>query len=136
MSLTRRTDPDQHVKVEDPVYEENIRDLTNSTMNPPRKHAREGSITGATAPEAVTLSGQVKDEEVTGPSSIRDPRSPLTPPTPRGLRTTRRELHSLRSFMEFAGKKLHDQAMRRFRGIDSDTASEGDLEDSKSDDEV
>lgn len=52
------------------------------------------------------------------------------------LRTTRCELHNLRSFMEFAGKKLNEQAMRCFRGIDSDTASEDELEDSKSEDEA
>jgi hypothetical protein len=52
------------------------------------------------------------------------------------LRRTRRELHNLRAFTEFAGNKLFEQATRRFRGIDSDTASKDELEDSKSEEDM
>ncbi len=51
------------------------------------------------------------------------------------LHTTRRELVKLRVFMDFVAGKLHQQATRRFHGIDSDNDSEGELEDSKSMDE-
>jgi hypothetical protein len=49
------------------------------------------------------------------------------------LRRTRHQLHQMRSFMDFAAGKLQEAAARRFRGIDSDTASEGELEDPESD---
>jgi hypothetical protein len=52
------------------------------------------------------------------------------------LRKTRHALHNLHAFTEFASNKLYEQAMRRFCGIDSDTASEDDLESSKSDEEM
>jgi hypothetical protein len=48
------------------------------------------------------------------------------------LRTTRRELFKLRGFMDIAARKLHQQATRRFDGIDSDNGSDDELEDSKS----
>lgn len=51
------------------------------------------------------------------------------------LHTTRRELFKLRGFMDFAARKLLKQATRRLNGIDSDNASEDELEDSKSMDE-
>lgn len=49
------------------------------------------------------------------------------------LRRTRHQLHRMRSFMDFAAGKLQEAAARRFRSIDSDTASEGELEDPESD---
>ncbi|KAJ7749167.1 hypothetical protein B0H16DRAFT_1461331 [Mycena metata] len=52
------------------------------------------------------------------------------------LRRTRRELHNLRDVMDCAGQKLQEQAGRRFRGIDSDSASEDNLEESTSDNEA
>jgi hypothetical protein len=51
------------------------------------------------------------------------------------LHTTRRELFKLRAFTDFATRKLQQQATRRFHGIDSDSASGDELEDSKSMDE-
>ncbi|KAF8207772.1 hypothetical protein K438DRAFT_2013218 [Mycena galopus ATCC 62051] len=52
------------------------------------------------------------------------------------LRTTRGELHKLRAFTEFASNKLYEQARLRFRRIDSDTASEDELEDSRSEEDM
>jgi hypothetical protein len=52
------------------------------------------------------------------------------------LRTTRRELHKLRAFTGFASNKLFQQATCRFHRIDSDTASEDELEDSKSEEDM
>ncbi|KAJ7851905.1 hypothetical protein B0H14DRAFT_2581138 [Mycena olivaceomarginata] len=45
------------------------------------------------------------------------------------LRRTRHELHRMRTMMGSAGRQLQEEAARRFRGIDSDTASEDELED-------
>jgi hypothetical protein len=45
------------------------------------------------------------------------------------LRRTRHELHRMRTLMGSAGIQLQEEAARRFRGIDSDTASEDELED-------
>ena len=51
------------------------------------------------------------------------------------LRRTRHQLHRLRAMMDIAGYKLQEEAARRFRGIDSDTASEDELEDLDSEDD-
>jgi hypothetical protein len=51
------------------------------------------------------------------------------------LHITRGELFKLHSFVDFAANKIHHQAGHRFRGIDSDSEDENDLQDSKSIDE-
>ncbi|KAJ7939648.1 hypothetical protein B0H13DRAFT_1850417 [Mycena leptocephala] len=61
MSLTRRTRPNDLIKREDPLFEENAED---SHANTARKRARQGSGTNMTAPDAGTSSGRVKAEEI------------------------------------------------------------------------
>ncbi|KAJ7270585.1 hypothetical protein B0H12DRAFT_1229090 [Mycena haematopus] len=155
MSSTRQTLSDQPIKVEDHLEDKN----TEVLMDSARKRARRDS--SASERKADAPSGDI--EEGTPVLSSIDPHPPLTSHTHADyeylqrllqesylfreavieqnrslasqLRTNRRELHRLRSFVDFAANKLHEQATRRFCSIDSDTASEDELEVSKSDDE-
>ncbi|KAJ7861105.1 hypothetical protein B0H14DRAFT_3863575 [Mycena olivaceomarginata] len=164
MSLTRHMTPDHTIKVEEDTRSLTEGNTTISDVNPPRKRARPRSITGLTAADTearTTSSERVKEEELPSLPDMLECGSSQTHTDAdyerlqqlleaafrtreavmehialaAELRTTRRELHKLRAFTEFASNKLFQQATRRFRGIDSDTASEDELEDSKSEEE-
>ncbi|KAF7347279.1 hypothetical protein MVEN_01483000 [Mycena venus] len=145
MSSTRQTNPDRGVK-----------------RGSPGKHARSRSITNEAATAKHTSSGRVKEEEMPGPFITDGAHMPLTHTRIEyehlqrlleesylfreqvieenqrlldQLHTTRHELFKLRAFTDFAARKLQQQATRRFHGIDSDSGSGDELEDSKSVDE-
>ncbi|KAJ7846069.1 hypothetical protein B0H14DRAFT_2584357 [Mycena olivaceomarginata] len=160
MSSTRHTNPDRGVKVKETPHNENKSNSIISDKIPPRKRARSRSIVSGAATVTHASSGLVKEEEMPGLLNIGGARTPLTHTRAEykrlqrlleesylfreqvieenqrmcdQLHTARRELFKLHGFMDFAARKLHQQATHRFRGIDSD--SEDELEDSKSVDE-
>ncbi|KAJ7301701.1 hypothetical protein DFH08DRAFT_827321 [Mycena albidolilacea] len=166
MSLARHTAPDRTIKVEEDTRSSNDGNLNISTVDHSQKCACPHSITRTTAAdmEAHTASSEhVKEEKML---SLPDMWERGSSPThteanyeqlqqlleaafrtweavmeqnialAAELRRTRCELHNLRAFTEFAGNKLFEQATRRFRGIDSDTVSEDELEDSKSEEDM
>ncbi|KAJ7819240.1 hypothetical protein B0H13DRAFT_2453444 [Mycena leptocephala] len=159
MSLTRHTSPDHIFKLEETQHNENTHNSIISDNVPPRKRARSHSIESR-APQAAavlhTSFGHVKEEEIPGSLNAQTPlthtrveyellqrlleesylfREQVIEENQRlldRLRTTRRELFKLRGFMDITARKLHQQATRRFDGIDSDNGSDDELEDSKS----
>ncbi|KAJ6593781.1 hypothetical protein B0H19DRAFT_1246532 [Mycena capillaripes] len=157
MNSTRQLSQNPPIKPEDGPGDEIGSDSTHTAVNNPRKRAREGPSDGDTTS---ALSVRVKNEEIIDPNQEVDVLPPRTHADYKRLRLlyresllmreaiseeknrlvaelrrTRRELHNLRGMVTFVGLKLQDEAARRFRGIDSDTASEDELEDSISDEE-
>ncbi|KAJ7904144.1 hypothetical protein B0H13DRAFT_2334708 [Mycena leptocephala] len=148
------------IKVEESQCKIKPMESTQSGTNMPRKRARKDDEPNGTL-EATHVSGRVKAEEVPAQPNTCDHCSPESL-AHRGyesqplrdilaeailmkdaiveqnkslaaeLRRTRHQLHEMRSFMDFAAGKLQEAAARRFRSIDSDTASEGELEDLES----
>ncbi|KAJ7824157.1 hypothetical protein B0H14DRAFT_3469523 [Mycena olivaceomarginata] len=165
MSLTRHMTPDHTIKVEEDTRSLTKGNTTISDVNPPRKCARPRSITGLMAADTeahTTSSEHVKEEELLSlPDMLKCGSSQTHTDADyerlqqlleaafrtweavmkhnialaAELRTTCCELHKLHAFMEFASNKLFQQATHQFCGIDSDTASEDKLEDSKSEEE-
>ncbi|KAJ6582261.1 hypothetical protein B0H19DRAFT_1117860 [Mycena capillaripes] len=157
MSSTRQALSKQTIKVEEPLPQLNNPEPARSD-NIPRKRVRE-DIDGNDALQS-TSSGRVKVEEVSGLARTCDrctkqsarafeEREKLRNILKEAilmkeaiieqndslrseLRCTRHELHRMRRMMDFAGVQLQEEAARRFRGIDSDTASEDELEDPES----
>ncbi|KAJ6561604.1 hypothetical protein B0H19DRAFT_1142189 [Mycena capillaripes] len=159
MSSTRQALPEQTIKVEEPLPQLNSPEPMCSD-NIPRKRVREDI--DANGALQSTSSGRVKVEEVSGlartcdrctkqsarrgaheererlrnilkeailmKEAIIEQNNSLRSE----LRRTRHELHRMWRMMDFAGVQLQEEAARRFRGIDSDTASEDELEDPES----
>ncbi|KAF8143178.1 hypothetical protein K438DRAFT_651240 [Mycena galopus ATCC 62051] len=157
MSSTRHVPPEPTIKVEQPLIQLDTLESASSDSQIPRKRARGHSEMNDTEETKSSASGRVKAEEVSGFPKTCDHCSKLTPRAHdererlrailqdailmkdaiieqnqslvSELRRTRHELHRMRMLMESAGKQLQEEAARRFRGIDSDTASEDELED-------
>ncbi|KAJ7853286.1 hypothetical protein B0H14DRAFT_3450272 [Mycena olivaceomarginata] len=165
MSPTRHTSPNHPVKAEEHPGSDSTLDQAGSDVKPHRKRARQGSMTAAEhasfsgrvkeedisgSPNRCDANSELPSTSCTHTDAEYERLQELLEAAFRTreivmeqnialaaeLRKTRRALHNLRAFTEFASNKLYEQATRRFRGIDSDTASEDDLESSKSDEEM
>ncbi|KAJ7849402.1 hypothetical protein B0H14DRAFT_3452535 [Mycena olivaceomarginata] len=157
MSSTRHVPPEPTIKVEQPLIQLDTLDSASSDSHIPRKRARGASEMNDTKKTKSSASGRVKAEEVAGVPKTCDHCSKSTArgreegerrlailkeailmkdaiieqneSLASELRRTRHELHRMRTLMGSAGIQLQEEAARRFRGIDSDTASEDELED-------
>ncbi|KAF7326340.1 hypothetical protein MSAN_02513300 [Mycena sanguinolenta] len=156
MSSTRPTSAHRAIKVEETSHDEHTSISMLPDQFPTRKRACSRSIASAPATAMPTSSAGVKEEEMPASLNSSGARAPTQVEYERlqqlleesylfreqvveenqrllaRLHITRCELFKLRSFVDFAANKIHQQAGRRFRGIDSDSEDEDDLEDSKS----